>query len=175
MATKEARPTMEQLREFARLPWVRCTTCGRVTAKMQARYDEILTEKEDTYYNEVEVLYEILISQGFDDLTAQRTADQQARVIADISFNRKIKAELGLQDYCCFNTLENPIVLPLGSGIELSPEVDVGQRMSQLRLVEAGTPKTGVSPVLPGAKGEVVAQPKVRRIYTETPWEKRRK
>lgn len=157
------RPTMEELRQFARLPWVRCPTCSRVTGNLQDRFDEILANKENVYYDNFEPLYNTLLEQGFDDLTAQRLADQQARIIADVNFHRTVQEQLGLKDYCCFNTLENPIQLPLGVGIELDPEVDVGERLSRLQIADQPTP------VLPGAKGETIATPQTKRVYTARP------
>ena len=153
------RPTMEELRRFARLPWVRCPTCRRVTGNLQDKFDDILADKENVYYENIEPLYNTLIEQGFDDLSAQRLADRQARIIADVNFNKRVREELGLKDYCCFNTLENPIQYPIGSGIDLDPEVDVGERMSRLQVIE----KPG--PVLPTATGEAIAVPQTRRVY----------
>ncbi len=156
------RPTMEELRQFARLPWVRCPTCRKVTGNLQEKFDEILADKTNVYYDNLEPIYQTLIDQGFDELTAQKLADRQARIIADVTFNKRITNELGLTRYCCFNTLENPIQLPLGSGIELDPEVDVGERLSRLQI------KQDVNPVLPGAKGEVVVPP-TKRVYIARP------
>lgn len=160
MATQSSRPTIEELRNFARLPWVRCTGCNRITGDKQDRFDAILKNKEKTYYDNVIPIFERLLDEGQDERTAEITADKEARLAADITFNREVKEQLNLRDTCCFNTLFNPIVLPLGSGIGLDPEVDVGERMSQLTI------KPKVKPVLPGAKGEVVPQARKARIYT---------
>jgi len=154
--TSTTRPTMEELREFARLPWIRCS-CGKVTGRLQDKFDQILADKEKTYYENLEPLYNTLLEQGFDDITAQRMADRQARVISDVIFNRRVTNELGIRNECCFNTLMNPIILPLGSGIGLDPEVDVGDRLSRLQIKEE--PK----PVLP--TGNVVPQPVGKRVY----------
>lgn len=157
------RPTIKELRQFARLPWVRCPTCSKVTGNLQDKFDEILADKANVYYDNVEPLYNTLLEQGFDDVSAQKLADRQASIIADVTFNKRITEELGISRYCCFNTLENPIQLPLGSGIELDPEVDVGERMSRLQI------KQDTTPVLPGAKGEVIATPPTKRVYTARP------
>lgn len=153
------KPTMEELRKFARLPWIRCPTCNKVTGSLQDKFDQILADKENVYYDNLEAAYNTLLDQGFDEPTAQKLADNQARIIADVTFNQRVTKELGLKNYCCFNTLENPIQYPLGSGIELDPEVDVGERMSRLQI----NPKT--TPVLPGAKGEVIANPQTKRVF----------
>lgn len=153
------RPTMKELREFARLPWVRCVECNRVTGRLQDKYDAILADKEKDYYDNIQDIYQTLLDQGFDDLTAQRLANQQAEIIASVKFNKRVQTELGIKDECCFKTLQSPIILPLGSGIELDPEVDVGQRMSKLQIKEAP------SPVLPSAKGKSIATPQTKRVY----------
>lgn len=158
MATT-ARPTMQQLREFATIPWVRCPTCKRVTGNLQDKFDQILADKRTVYYDNLEPLFNTLLEQGFDELSAQTMADQQARIIADVNFNKRVKEELKLKEYCCFNTLQNPIQIPLGSGIELDPEVDIGQRMSRLQVTNEPTP------VLPGAKEEGVVVPRKVRVY----------
>lgn len=148
----EKRPTLEELREFRELPWIRCSSCGKVTAHLQERFNKILEEKSKIYYENVVPLYNTLLEQGFEDIIAQQLADKQARIIADVTFHERAEKELGLKRYCCFKTLQNPIILPLGSGIDLDPDVDVGERLSRLQLKETSKPET---------KEEV----KQRRVY----------
>lgn len=123
---------LDAFRDFASLPWVRCPSCGKVTSRFQKAYDGLLANKEDDYYSRVEETYLSLLTQGFDDMTAQKLASTQARIYADTRFNQRVRTELGINRLCCMRTLQNPIVMPLGSGVELDPEVDVGQRMSTL-------------------------------------------
>lgn len=165
MAT--SRPTLEELREFSRLPWVRCPSCGRVTGNKQERYDAILRDKANTYYDILEKAYYTFISQGQDDLTAQRLADKQAQVVAGLEFNRRVQDELGINDYCCFRTLQNPIVLPLGAGIDLDPEVDVGEKKSRPVLPEVieGTPSQRRTYLARPSSGLAPTGPIVQRSY----------
>lgn len=145
------RPTLEELREFAKLPWIRCISCGKPTAHLQEQFDAILAAKADDYYASLEDNYNGLISQGFDEGSARQIADRNARIYADVKFNEKA-TKLGLTRYCCMRTLETPIINPLGSGISLDPEVDIGQRLSQIKI---GTQKA----VLPTMKGESSTKP----------------
>lgn len=123
-----SRLTMEELREFARLPWIRCTGCNRVTGRYQKEFDRILAEKEKDYVEIALKYYQTFLGQGFDDITAQSLADRQGQIIAGINFNRKVRDQLGLKEECCFNTLLNPVIMPLGSGIPLDKEIEVGER-----------------------------------------------
>jgi DNA-directed RNA polymerase subunit N (RpoN/RPB10) len=127
------KPSLQELRDFATLPQIRCT-CGRVTGRFQDKFDRLLAEKEDVYYEKLAQTFEMLVSQGLDELTAFDLADKDARKIADILFYKRVSNELGIKNYCCFNTLFNPIQLPLGSGINLDPDVDIGTSMSRLRI-----------------------------------------
>ena len=114
----------------------------------------------ENIYQQAKTNYKkIILAEGEDERIAEITADKGARLIADTTFHQDVVEQLGLQDECCFNTLMNPIITPLGSGIDLDPAVDIGQRMSQLTL------RRGAKPVLPGAKGEVVPQPRKARVY----------
>jgi DNA-directed RNA polymerase subunit N (RpoN/RPB10) len=141
------KPTLKELREFSTLPWIRCPTCGRPTAQLQEKYDRLVEEKRKDFYDHAEEVFNSLLEQGFDEKSAEELATQSGEIFADRNFYKKAVEQLGIKDACCFRTLQNPIKMPLGAGIELDPAVDVGTRMSQLQLV---------SPVLPEAKGTTI-------------------
>ena len=130
-------PTIDELREFSRLTWVRCPSCGKpFTKKMQDTYDRILQEKAITYNQELEKAKVRLSATGLNQKQINKIAEQEANNITDLEFNAKVKRQVGIERLCCFNNLMNPIIIPLGSGVELDPVVDVGQRMSTMNLGE---------------------------------------
>lgn len=131
-------PTLEEARAFVRLPWVRCIECGRVTGNKQEQFDEILAAKEDDYYNKLEETYRELIDQGQPENIALAIAEHNAAIFADVSFNKKVSEQLKIPKdrYCCFKTLANPGILPLGAAVGIDPVVEVGERMSRVKLQE---------------------------------------
>lgn len=133
------RPTIEELQDFATIPHIRCS-CGRVTAHLQDKFDRLLAQKEETYYRSLMETFEGLMTMKIDEMQALQLADKNARQVADIIFNKKAKEELNIKEACCFNTLFNPIQQPLGGGINLDPDVDIGISMSQLSIKEQEQP-----------------------------------
>lgn len=127
--------TISELRDFSRLSWVRCPSCGKpFTKKMQDTFDRITQEKAVTYAEELEKSKARLRATGLDIKQINKIAEQEANNVADLEFNTKVKRQVGIDRLCCFNNLMNPIIIPLGSGVELDPVVDVGQRLSTMSL-----------------------------------------
>lgn len=128
-------PSKQQIEEFAKLQWVRCLSCNKpITAKMQKDFDKLIAQKgtiNDEMVKAYDTYYQQALNEGMEDKMATKYAEEKSKIYANVLFNKEVQDKVGIKRFCCFRTLQNPIILPMGSAVQLSSEVDIGERYSK--------------------------------------------
>lgn len=140
--------TLEEAREFRTYPWIRCPTCRTVTSQHQLQFDQYLAEKKEAHTRIFKERYVALRKEGYSPERAREQANYEAEIEADKEFNQKLN-KLGIERYCCRRTLFNPILFPLGTGAQLSPDVEVGRFISRNSISPLTTMQGEVEPQKP--------------------------